>query len=307
LRGFVLAAGEGTRMQPLSGERPKPLLPILDVPQLGWSLARLAEANVEASWVNAAGDGEAVLDTARRWGRRLGIEIMGSHETPGPRGTAGALKKVAADLNDTIVVVNADIASDVPISLLIEAHRSARSEATLLSIPSEDAADLVVEEGWVTDLIDRREELRWGHRYGGIAVLEPGVLAHIPQGDSGLFETVMKGLVSEGSQPAAVVWDGYWAGVDTPRRYLEVNLDVLAGTFPPPSGLPSEGEVVGDLVHLAEGAELSGGDARHSVVGARAKIGPGVLMDRSVVWEGVVVAPGEYRDCVITPHQIVQT
>lgn len=294
-------------MRPLSDERPKPLLPVLDVPQLGWSLARLAEAGVEESWVNAAAEAEAVLDSARRWARKLGLEVMASHETTGPLGTAGALRKVAGDLNETVVVVNADVASDVPVGLLIEAHRSARSEATLLAIPSKDAADLVVEEGWVTDLIDRREELRWGHQYGGMAVFEPGILAHIPHGDSGLFETVMKGLVSEGSHPAAVVWEGYWAGVDVPRRYLEVNLDALAGKFHPPAGLTSEGEVVGDLVYLSAGAELSGGDTRHSVVGARAKVGPGVFMDRCVVWEGVVVAPGEYRDCVITPSQIVQT
>src|SRR5256886_14245760 len=156
------------------------------------------------------------------------MEISVSHEREAPLGTAGALKPIAGELTEAFLVANADIATDLAVERLIEARQSARAAATVLAIPVEDEADFALEQSWVFDLIDRREEIRSGHRYGGLAIFEPEVLAYVPEGESGLYETVFKGLLRDHKGFAALEWGGYWLDIGAPRGHLKAHLDRLA-------------------------------------------------------------------------------
>src|SRR3989440_2546118 len=229
----VLAAGKGSRMAPLNTELPKALVPTLDAPQLAWVLAELRRAGLDRVWVNAHDHSEAIDRLVAQEAARREMRISVSHEREVALGTAGALKPIAGELTEAFLVANADIATDLAVERLIEAHRSARSAATVLAIRVEDEADFALEQSWVFDLIDRREEIRSGHRYGGMAIFEPEVLSYVPEEASGLYETVFKGLVRDHKGFAALEWDGYWLDIGTPRDHLKGNLDVLAGMRDP--------------------------------------------------------------------------
>lgn len=306
--GFVLAAGEGVRMRPLSLERPKPLMPTLDLPQLAWSLGSLWLAGVRSVWVNAHFSAELIFERARLAADRLGMEVKTSHEVEEPMGTAGGLRRVIDRLEETFVAVNSDVASDAPLDRLIEAHRSSGGLATLLAVPTDDRADLILEEGWVLDLIDRRERLRSGHRYGGIAVFEPEVLDYVPEGRSGLYETVFSGMLRDRRGIAAFEWEGYWRDVGSPSAHLRANLDALSGAFPD-RGIPAAaGEAPSrrdTRAFVGRGAEVDGVTLRHTVVGSGARIPPGSHLELCVVWEGVAVERGDYRNAVITDTGVV--
>jgi NDP-sugar pyrophosphorylase family protein len=305
----VLAAGNGTRMAPLTPERPKALLPTLDRSQLSWVLGALGRAGIDRAFVNAAAGADQIEAAVAAESRRRPMGLAVSREDAGPLGTAGALKALAAELTGTFVVANADIATDFPIEHLIEAHHSARAPATLLAIPAEDGADLILEESWVIDLIDRRELVRSGHRYGGVAVLEPEVLALIPAGVSGLYETVMTGLIRSHQGLAALEWAGYWLDLATPRDHLQANLDVLSGRRDPKAVTEATAEGCGRFdvqAYVGRGAVVAETELRHSIVGHDARLEPGARLERCVVWDGARVPRGNYRDAIITPGQTLK-
>ncbi|GAC1361388.1 MAG: NDP-sugar synthase [Actinomycetota bacterium] len=306
--GVVLAAGKGTRMAPLTPERPKALVPTFDAPQLAWVLGALARAGVERAWVNAHADHERLARLVAEQAQLHGMTITLSHEKAAPLGTAGALKALAAALSEPFIVANADVACDMALPLLIEAHTSARAPATLTAIPVEDDADFFVDQSWVVDLIDRREEVRAGHRYGGIGVFEPEVLRYIPEGGSGLFETVMKGLIADRAGLAALEWAGYWMDIATPLDHLKANLDVLSGGRDPriTAQTVGEGWARWDVhAYVGAGAMVDNVDLRHAVVGKNAVIAANSFLERCVVWDGAKVPKGNYRESIITRTQVL--
>lgn len=295
-------------MHPLSSERPKALMPTLDVPQLAWALAGLPAVGVELAWVNQSSSAEHIEEEARKAGERLGLKVQISQEAEGPLGTAGALRKLAAELTETFLVLNADVAGNVDLRMLIEAHRHSGGAATLVVVPTDNGADLVAEHGWVVDLVDRRDRTGRGHIYAGIGAFEPEVLAYVPDGVSGLFETVMMGLLRDRQGLAVVEWSGYWLDVGNPAAHLRANLDALSGALPAADIVQSMGdgfERWDRLAYVGNGARVEGAELRYGVVGRGARLAPGTYLERSVVWDGATVPRGFYRDAVLTPRRVL--
>jgi mannose-1-phosphate guanylyltransferase/phosphomannomutase len=309
ISALVLAAGEGTRMKPLSEVRPKALMPTLGLPQMSWQVARLHSAGVEDVWVNAHFHASQIEEEAGRISRVTGKKVGVSLEKELPLGTAGALRRLSEDLGRSVVVINSDVACDLPISKLIEAHSSSKAAATLLAIPSEDQADLVLEEGWVKDLVDRSDKWRAGHVYAGIGIFEKDVLRFVPDGASGLFETVFLGAMREELPVAALEWNGYWRDVGNPEAHLRINLDALSGEYDRldiPRSLMEPPDRDDALAFVGEGAEMGDVELRHSVVGHAASIEPGSRLERCVVWDSVQVRAGDYRNTIFTGSLVLE-
>jgi NDP-sugar pyrophosphorylase family protein len=295
-------------MDPLSDERPKALVPTLGLPQLDWALAGLRAIGVRRAWVNVRGEAGTIRAEAERVGALLDMEVRLSLEPEQPLGTSGALGKLAGELDETFVVVNADVACDLALGLLVEAHHSARGPATLVGIPTPNRADFVTEHGWVVELVDRHRRVGAGHVYAGIGIFEPSVLRYVPPGVSHLFDTVMCGLMRDGLGLALLEWTGYWSDIPDPPTHLRVNLEALAGALP---ALPVTAALHGAperwdrLAYVGEGARAERADLHHAVVGAGADVAAGARLERCVVWDGAVVPEGVYEDVVITPRQVV--
>ena len=128
---FILGAGLGTRLRPLTETRPKPLLPIGGRPIITYAMDHLITAGVERFIVNthhcADVYHQAFLDNQWR-----GVPIVFRYE-PVLLDTAGGLKNIEDLLadDDNIFVYNGDIMSNMPLEPLIAAHFSKRKEATL--------------------------------------------------------------------------------------------------------------------------------------------------------------------------------
>lgn len=296
-------------MRPLSRERSKPLIPTLDIPQISWMLANLSRAGVDRVWVNAHLHPERFGVLAEREARRLGLEITISHEARHPLGTAGALRKIAPWLNNTFVLASGDLACDVSVADLLEVHRRAGTGATLLAVRTGEKADLIIENEWIVELVDRRDTARPGYLYGNVGIFEPEVLNYIPEGVSGLFETVMTGLMRGGGGMAAMEWNGYWLNVGTPADHLKANLDALGGLRDPETVsrvIDAAWERWDSLAYVGPWAQVQGAELWNAVVGREAHVAPGTILERCVVWEKAAVKPRHYRDTVITPSLVLE-
>ncbi|MDX6600029.1 MAG: mannose-phosphate guanylyltransferase, partial [Gaiellales bacterium] len=214
----VLVGGEGTRLRPLTVERPKPVLPLLGRPLLGYVLERLAEAGVTRVIFGCGYLPDPIQacfgDTA------LGLELEYVVE-PRPMGTAGGIRHAARGrVSDTFLALNGDILADAPLADLVAAHRACSAVATIALTPVADPSryGLVRTEpgGRVLGFLEKPEPAQIDTNLinAGAYVLEAGVLDLIEDGQAVSIEReTFPSLV--GSGLFALAQGGYWSDVGT--------------------------------------------------------------------------------------------
>ncbi len=278
LSALVLAAGFGTRLRPLSDERPKPLCPVGDRTALAHVIEGLAKGGVERVVVNTHHLAEA-FDAATLGALPLPTTVL--HE-PHILGTAGGLRNAAWCLGQGDVVVwNGDILVEVDVGALLLAHRAQNALATLVLTRRARG------EGTVGVGADGRVVRLRGERFGeesaggdfvGVQTISSALRAALPE-EGCLVGDVYLPALRAGRTLHTFAIDGPFSDIGNLGAYLDANLAWLAAR-----GL---GSFVAPDAHVAEGVTLDG-----CVIGAHARVdGLGVLR-RVVVWpDAVLEAP----------------
>ncbi|MCS6893520.1 MAG: sugar phosphate nucleotidyltransferase [Deltaproteobacteria bacterium] len=131
---YVLSAGLGSRLRPITCEIPKPLVPIQGKPCIDWILNRLSKLSLDQIFVNVHHLKERLIEHIKdHWSY---VEII---EEPYLSGTGGAIRANSHLKNfDLILVHNADIITNTNLATLIKFHKAHHTEVTLLckEIPS---------------------------------------------------------------------------------------------------------------------------------------------------------------------------
>jgi len=184
-KAVILAAGEGTRLRPLTFDRPKPMLPVAGRPLLEHTLAWLRGYDITQIAINLHYRPEAIRDTLSD-GHRFGVTITYSYE-PVLRGTAGALKPLQAFLDETFVIVYGDVLTNLDLSRLIAFHRAAPGAQMTLSLyrvpnPTEKGLVDLDEAGRVRRFVEKPppNQVFTDLASAGVIVAEPGILDAIP-------------------------------------------------------------------------------------------------------------------------------
>jgi mannose-1-phosphate guanylyltransferase len=319
MQALVLAGGEGTRLRPLTNTVPKPVIPLVNRPFLGYMIEWLAShgfTEVVLSCMFLAGDVRRVLGDEWK-GTRLHYV-----EEPEPRGTAGAVKFAEAVLGQRFAVLNGDILTDFDISALWRAHEElgGRATITLMEVEDPSAYGLVLRDDRdrVTDFIEKPKEAPAGGAFvnAGAYVLEHEVLDLVAPDQAVSFEREVFPVLAENRVLYGHPAHGYWLDIGTPNRYLEATRyllsrqltgDVLLGEGCEIAADASIGPLsaLGDLCHVAEGAVVErgvlfdraqieqGAVVRDSVVGIGATVGAGARLEQeTLVADGARVEPG---------------
>lgn len=225
---LVLAAGKSTRIAPLAGDRPKPLLELGGKRLIEWNLEWLAAHGVDAVWVNLHHRPESIR-AALGNGGAYGVSIRYSHE-PELLGTAGAWREVARTHAGTWLVVYGDNVTRFDLWALLEAHGARGAVATIALFDPVRHRNTGIAGGHVA-LGDggRVAEFREGEppRPGrrefvnaGVYLLEPTVLEFIGGGAQDFGRDVFPRLVATGGVYGHVMEDaGFCLGVDTPESF----------------------------------------------------------------------------------------
>jgi len=302
MRAVVLVGGFGTRLRPLTYTTPKSMLPVGHRPLLELVVGNLTRAGVTEA-VLSLGFRPDVFTDAYPDGVCAGVQLTYAVE-PEPLDTAGAIRFAArhAGIDETFVVLNGDVLTDLDVSALIAFHRSTGGEATIHLTPVEDPSAYGVvptePDGRVVAFIEKpvRESAPTNHINAGTYVVEPAVLDRIP-GDRRVSieretfpqmvaERVLYGLVT----------DDYWLDAGRPDEYRQANLDLIDGRL-----RRATGEALGDEVTVDPSAVVV-----RSVLGAGAWIGPGARVVDSVLLPGArVEAQAEVVRSVLGARAVV--
>src|SRR5829696_2633917 len=266
MQAVVLVGGRGTRLQPLTNTRPKPMLPVVNRPIVEHIVGHLAAHGVREVVLSLGYRPDAFAD-----GRCAGVELHYAVE-PEPLDTAGAIRFAALDagIDGRFVVVNGDILTDLDVTRVVAFHDDRSAEATITLHPVDDPSRYGVVptdgDGRVEAFVEKPPagEAPTNLINAGTYVLEASVLDRIAGGLRVSIEReVFPGLCADG-RLFALDGETYWIDTGTPQEYVRAQVDLLDGT---------------------RGARVTG-------VHREGKIAEGAAVDLSAVGAGAVIDAG---------------
>jgi mannose-1-phosphate guanylyltransferase len=296
MKAVVLVGGEGTRLRPLTLSAPKQMLPIVGEPMIERVLGHLASHGIDEAVLSLGYLPDAFLE-AYPDGRVAGMGLTYAVE-PEPLDTAGAVRFAAtfAGIEETFVVVNGDVLTDLDLTTLVAFHRERGAEGTIALHPVADPSAFGVvptdDHARVLAFVEKppRDEAPTNEINAGTYVLEPSVLARIPEGGRVSIEReTFPAMVRDGGLFARSD-DSYWLDTGTPAAYLEANFDYLNQKRGPI--VHPEVADRGDGVLLQGESDLEGAVTGPSVVFAGCVVEPGARVERCILGPGTVVSSG---------------
>ena len=322
MQAIVLVGGFGTRLHPLTRDVPKQMLPVVDRPMIEHVVAHLAGHGVTRVVLSLGFHPEAFAD-AYPDGTCAGIPLHYAVE-PEPLDTAGAVRFAAAeaglgDGDDAFLVLNGDVLTDLDVGDVVARHRAVGAEGTLALTEVDDPSRYGVvptdRDGRVLGFVEKPEAATAPTRWinAGTYVLEPTVLARIPDDRPVSIEREVFPAMAVEGRLHAVASEAYWIDTGTPEAYIRAQLDLVDGTrgdlvavHPEATVHPDAridrsvvmaGAAVGEGARLCDAVVMEGGSVGagatvdHSVVGPRARVGSGASLSAlTVVGEGQVVS-----------------
>ena len=330
-QAVILAGGQGTRLRPLTWSRPKPVVPILNVPFLAYQLSLLRThgvTDVILSCSYRVDDVREALGDGGAFGTKLRYVVEAE-----PLGTGGGVRNAADLTRGTIFVLNGDVLTDVDLSAMRRFHDQHGSRTTiyLTRVPDPRAYGLVETEpdGRLRRFREKPtsdEEITTNAINAGIYLIDATLLSRIPTDRPVSIEReFFPRLIDDGIPCFGFEAATYWRDIGSPAAYLAGQMELLEGRVKAavqPAGTERDGSWLDTDVEVAPGAVIEppcvlGAGVRlepdsrvgpYAVVGEGTRIGRRARLRRSVVWEGVQVgADASLTECVIGAGVRIET
>ncbi|HUF52058.1 MAG TPA: nucleotidyltransferase family protein [Longimicrobiales bacterium] len=220
MKALILAAGKGTRLRPVAGQRPKPLIPVGGTSPLRHAVDWVAALEPACIWINVHAGAAQIMEAIGR--EATGVPVLYSHE-PVLLGTAGAWKKLAREWTEPALVVYGDNLMRFDLRRLLAAHEGAGALATIAVFDPSRHRNTGIGGGRVeldgTRVVRFTEGGAAGIVNAGAYVLEPALATRLADGFLDFGHDVFPALAAAGELAAHMVEDaGYCLGVDTPER-----------------------------------------------------------------------------------------
>ncbi len=279
-QAFILGAGLGTRLRPLTDRLPKPLVPLFHHSLAERAMAACTRAGISRFAINTHHLPEAWEDFNNRE-----QDVTLFHE-PVLLETGGGLKNIASWIADKpLLVHNGDIFSTLPLTKLIAAHEASGLPVTLALRSEGEAKHIALDPSGtrVTDIRRMLGHTDGSHVFSGIYCVNPSFLDLLPPGEKVSVIPAFLELAKTAQLGAVVLDEGVWLDLGDRESYLQAHhtLDL--------------GPAIHPLADVQAGATIE-----NSVIGPGAVVASGAMIRDSVVWPGARISGGAdlYR-CIV--------
>ena len=234
MKAVILAGGFGTRLRPLTINLPKPMVPFANRPMMLHIVGLLKKHGFDDLVVILYHQPDAIrgyFGDGSDFGVK--IEYVTSQED---LGTAGAVGLARASLQETFLVIAADIVTDIDLTKAVQYHREHKAAATITLSRVEDPLEYGIvitdPEGHVVRFLEKPS---WGEVFSdtvntGIYVLEPSVWDDIPEDKEVDFsKNLFPALLAHNQPLYGYIAPGYWRDVGNIREYKHAHGDLLKG------------------------------------------------------------------------------
>jgi mannose-1-phosphate guanylyltransferase len=299
-QAFVLGAGLGTRLRPLTDDLPKPLIPIFQKPLITFALDHLCGLGVESFVMNTHHLGTQ-FENLLGGGTYAGYPLRLVHERD-LLGTGGGIKNVEGLLRrEPFIVYSGDLLTDFALEPLIEEHFRKRNDVTLALRKTGLAAGMALQNGRVVDI-----ENKYGHAgeydFANVSIWNPEIFQRIPPAQNISFIPILAEWIGqEGKIGGVVLNDGKWFNIGSRAGYLEVHRIIKEERWKPDYVRTAEWPVhVATDAAIDPSARLSG----FYSVGAGCRVGAAAILENTILWPGAQIASRcHLRNCIVRSHR----
>jgi len=279
------------------------MVPVLNIPFLEHVIRYLSKHQIK-DIILAQGYLAQPIEDYLGNGSQLGVKLNYVVEDT-PLGTAGAVKNTERFLDETFLVLNGDIFTDLDITAMIDFHQKRRAKATIALTPVDDPTSYgLIEtdaEGRITRFLEKpdRSQITTNTINAGTYILEPEVLAQIPlQTKVSIEREVFPLLLEQGKLVYAYPSSTYWIDTGTPEKYLQLHRDLLSGRSSQYVPATKEEVVIGEQSYIHPTAQIKGPVTIGSnctiadkvrltgpiVIGHGCQILPEAVVEESTIW-----------------------
>ncbi|MEW6173956.1 MAG: sugar phosphate nucleotidyltransferase [Bacillota bacterium] len=329
MKAIIMAGGEGSRLRPLTCNRPKPMVPVANRPMMEYCVDLLKKNEIREIGCTLRYLPDVIV---RHFGdgSDFGVRISYFIEE-NPLGTAGSVRNAAAFLDQTFIVVSGDALTDANLSMAVNFHRKRGAIATIVlaraSCPLEYGVVITGDGGQIRCFL---EKPGWGEVFSdtvntGIYVLEPEIFDYFPAGKNFDFsKDLFPLLMKEKRALYGYIMDGYWCDIGGLEAYLKAHRDLLSGAvdaiLPGREVSPrvwmedgvsvdTEAQLKGPLV-IGRNTEVRAGACigAFTVLGRGCTVQAGASIKRSVAWDHCFIGRGAaLRGAILANKVQVQT
>ncbi len=330
MKAVVMAGGFGTRIQPLTNSRPKPMLPVMNRPMMEHTMMMLKDLGITEFIVLLYFKPE-VIQNYFQDGSNFGIKI--TYIVPdNDYGTAGAVKLAQEQIgNENFIIISGDLVTDFNFQKLFDFHSSQKAQLSigLTSVENPLAFGVVIanEDHVIEKFLEKPS---WGEVFSdtintGIYIIEPKILDFIPKEENFDFaKDLFPKLMEEKIPLMAYNLKGYWRDVGNPQSYREVHEDIFNKKikihFSGKKKKYSEGVLYTNSKNkVAKSVEIMGTvllgknvtieknvKLKDVVIGDNVTIGESCKIKNSVLWENIEVQNNVLLDnSVICNHNFI--
>lgn len=304
MKAFVLAAGLGKRLRPLTNDVPKPMICVLNKPVIMHTLENLKKYGFDDVYINLFYRPEKIIDYLNS--QNLKMKIKFSEETT-LLGTAGAIKNRENFFDDTFVVMSGDGLSDINLKKALDFHKKKKALATIVLKEIDKNFDYgIVLKNKNSKICAFYEKPSWKDVFAnttntGIYIFEPEIFKYIPKDTFFDFGKDLFPLLLKNKKDIfAYTMKEYWTDIGNIEEYRRGVFDALDGKI-------NVGNIsnilqnvyISDKAHIAKSVKIYGpcfidDDVKiekntiikpYSVISKGVKIGKNCQIEKTIIWQ----------------------
>ena len=291
-----MAGGEGTRLRPITLTRPKPLVPVAGEACIDFVINGLVRAGVSEIIITTGYRFQEILDHTGDGSRYGDVSISFSIEKT-RMGTAGGVKQIGSELDDTFIVASGDVLADVDFQRLIRFHREHDAEATMALTTVDEPTQFGIvgtsEDGRIQWFKEKPppDEVFSNLINAGIYILEPHVLDLIPERTKFDFSKQLFPIMLEQERRLfATPLTGFWKDIGQPFDLIEANMEIIKRRG-------------GRIMHTPSTVHPEATILEPIMLGSGVLVGGGTTIEGSALYPGVRISGGtSLMDSVVLTH-----
>lgn len=314
-KAMIMAAGVGSRLEPLSSVVPKPLVPLANTPTMDILVKHLSSFGIKNIIANTYYKSEQIQEHYRNNQFDINFRFIKEKELSG---TAGGVKKCQFffEENEDFIIMSGDGLTDIDINKAYSSHKKSSSIVTIITkeVEHKDVSKygIIVPDykGFVESFQEKPslEDAKSNLANTGIYIFNYQIFKFIPQNTFYDFaKNVFPSILNSGIKINTYTHTGYWSDIGSLEQYKQSNADIInnkVSSFTPQAIQVQNGKYIcGENTTIGKNSIIIG----ENVIGSNCFVGENCTITNSIIWDNVKIKDNvTIENSIILPNMTIE-